>query len=364
MVLATSGGLFACAYGPHIFVSTGKESAQFSIASQVVALAFNANASVLLVASQDKQLAAYKVDKLAKLEASLIETRQIPRNATSMVTTSVVAADGSKQDAVLIAVNAGEVVAYPVPDVSSHEGMELLAHTTSIVTDVAINVDNTLLLSADRDEKIRVSNFPATTLVKSYCLGHRQCVRKLATSVLTPSLFVSVGLDDTLKLWDMTTGQLLHSADLTANAEETKHCGVSVCPLTNQVAVVRNGTKHVDFFTIEDNALRHRRREVLSDAQPSHVQFLADGRLAVAYKQAPFLELFEVGAASVNAVDISNVITFAELAGATVLGDANDEDGDSDDGELRKKKLKQTHWKAKLPQPKNVAKDQVETDDN
>ncbi|ETV87924.1 hypothetical protein H257_01330 [Aphanomyces astaci] len=353
MVLATRASVFACAYGPHILVSTGKESAQFSVAAQVVALAFNADASVLLVASQDKQLAAYKVDTQAgHLQTSLVEAREVPRNATSMVTSRKTLADGTQQDAVLIAVNAGEVMAYPVPHVSSHEGKSLLAHTTSIVTDVAINTDNTLLLSADRDEKIRVSNFPTTALVQSYCLGHRQCVRKLATSVTTPSLFVSVGLDDTLKLWEMTTGELLDSASLTGvetSADETKQCGLAVCPLTNHVAVVRNNTKHVDFFTIEDKVLRHIRHEVPSEAQPTHVQFLADGRLAVAYKQAPFLELFEVGASSVKVVDIPNVHTFAELAEITVLGDANEEDGDSDDGELRKKKLKPTHWKAKLP---------------
>ncbi|RQM30369.1 hypothetical protein B5M09_012735 [Aphanomyces astaci] len=334
-------------------VHSGKESAQFSVAAQVVALAFNADASVLLVASQDKQLAAYKVDTQAgHLQTSLVEAREVPRNATSMVTSRKTLADGTQQDAVLIAVNAGEVMAYPVPHVSSHEGKSLLAHTTSIVTDVAINTDNTLLLSADRDEKIRVSNFPTTALVQSYCLGHRQCVRKLATSVTTPSLFVSVGLDDTLKLWEMTTGELLDSASLTGvetSADETKQCGLAVCPLTNHVAVVRNNTKHVDFFTIEDKVLRHIRHEVPSEAQPTHVQFLADGRLAVAYKQAPFLELFEVGASSVKVVDIPNVHTFAELAEITVLGDANEEDGDSDDGELRKKKLKPTHWKAKLP---------------
>ncbi len=53
-----------------------------------------------------------------------------------------------------------------------------------------MSADGSLLLTADRDEKIRVSNFPSTTLITSYCLGHHQCVRKVASSVLTPTLFV------------------------------------------------------------------------------------------------------------------------------------------------------------------------------
>ncbi|CAK4680772.1 unnamed protein product [Aphanomyces euteiches] len=352
MVIATRNSFFACAYGPHIFVSNGKASVQVSASAQVIALAFNADASILLAASQDKQLASYKVETSPSFQITLVESREVPRNATSMVTTRYTN-EGQSLEAVLIAVNAGEVMAYPVPHVKSHQGKSLLAHTTSIVTDVAINSEESLLLTADRDEKIRVTNFPATTLVQSYCLGHRQCVRKLAVSVKTPTQFVSVGLDDTLKLWNISTGELLDSVDLASSGEaETKHCGVTVCPSTDHVAVVRNSTKQVELFQIENNKLTQLREELTSgDAQPVDVQFVADGHLVVAYNQAPFLQLFAVNDTALQSVGIPELEGFIKLSENTVLAkESNDDnDGDSEDGELRKKKLKPSHWKAKLP---------------
>ncbi|KAF0684785.1 Aste57867_23300 [Aphanomyces stellatus] len=353
MVLATRKSLFASAYGPHIYLTNGKESTTLSASAQVVALAFNADGTILLAVSQDKKLAAYKVETQPHLTTVLAESREVPRNTTSMVTTTYTH-DGASQEAVLIAVNAGEVMAYPLPGMAAHDGKSLLAHTTSIITDVAISTDGSLFLSADRDEKIRVSNFPATTLVQSYCLGHRQCVRKLATSVRSPSLFVSVGLDDTLKLWDMTTGELLDSANVVADADaDTKQCSLSVCPRTNRVALVRNSSTQVDLFEIHDRKLRHHVRHTppTDGAQPTHVQFLADGHLVIGYKQTPFVQL--VDAAAWKALELPHVAAFANLAKDTVLaGDANDEDGDSDEGELRKKKLKASHWKPKGPKGK------------
>ncbi|EQC28563.1 hypothetical protein SDRG_13641 [Saprolegnia diclina VS20] len=339
MLFTANKSLIACAYGQAIFIYNGASSFLLSTTSQVVAIALNAEATLLSVVTQDKKLTVYEMNST---RGEVVSTREVPRNTTSMV-----AATYGGKEAVLVGGNAGEVNAYPLPDVTAGE-KSLLQHTTSIITDVAMSIDGKYLLTADRDEKVRVSHFPATTLVQNYCLGHRQCVRKIATCTVTPSLFVSVGLDDALHLWDIETGALLDAFAL--ETSDTKHCGLSVCPLTNRIALVRNTDMAVRFFSINaDKKIIALPLTLPEASQPTNVVFNESGHVLVGYKAAPFLQQFDIAGESPALKSIAGVDAFATIAETTVLGDVDEEDGDSDDGELRKKKLKPSHWKSKMP---------------
>lgn len=82
-------------------------------------------------------------------------------------------------EAVLIASDKfGDAFAFPDPDVGSKKRW-LLGHTGSIVTALAGSLDSRFLLSADREERIRVSHFPAAYNVESFCLGHTRFVTAL-----------------------------------------------------------------------------------------------------------------------------------------------------------------------------------------
>ncbi|OQR99951.1 hypothetical protein ACHHYP_03775 [Achlya hypogyna] len=338
MLFTANKSLVACAYGQAVFIYNGASSFLLSTPAQVVAMALNAEATLLSVATTDKKLTVYEMNST---RGEVVSTREIPRNTTSMVAATY----GNGLEAILVAGNAGEVNAYPLPDVTLNE-KSLLQHTTSIITDVAIS--GKYLLTADRDEKVRISHFPATSLVQNYCLGHRQCVRKIASSIVTPTLFVSVGLDDALNLWDIDTGALVHSYDL--GSSDTKHCGLAVCPLTNRIALVRNSESSVRFFTIANKQIAALPLSLPgTSAQPTNVIFNDSGHLLVGYKQAPFLAQFDVSGEAAIAKPIAGVEAFAAIAETTVLGDVDEEDGDSDDGELRKKKLKSSNWKSKMP---------------
>ncbi len=64
-----------------------------------------------------------------------------------------------------------------------------------------------------------------------------------------------MGLDDSLKLWHMKTGELLDSVDLidVAGNNDITQYGLSVCPNTNRVAVLCN--KYTRLFQIHSEKL-------------------------------------------------------------------------------------------------------------
>ncbi len=72
-----------------------------------MAVALNADETLLTCVTHDKQLAVYKIGH-SPFRGSIISSREIPRNATSMVTTKY-DQDGAHHEAILVAVNAGEL---------------------------------------------------------------------------------------------------------------------------------------------------------------------------------------------------------------------------------------------------------------
>lgn len=61
---------------------------------------------------------------------------------------------------------------------SSHEnpsGGELILGHASLLTTFLVTADGQYIVTADRDEHIRVSWYPQGYTIESYCLGHQKC---------------------------------------------------------------------------------------------------------------------------------------------------------------------------------------------
>jgi len=56
------------------------------------------------------------------------------------------------------------------------DGILLLGHA-SLLTAMALTQDENYIITADRDEHIRVSHYPDGHSIERFCLGHTKCVR-------------------------------------------------------------------------------------------------------------------------------------------------------------------------------------------
>lgn len=88
----------------------------------------------------------------------------------------------------------------------------LLGHL-SMLLDVAVTKDQKYVITCDRDEKIRVSHYPNSYNIESFCLGHTEFVLQIEILHGVEPLLLSCSGDGTLKLWNYLSGQCLSSAD-------------------------------------------------------------------------------------------------------------------------------------------------------
>ncbi|CAM9638630.1 unnamed protein product [Ectocarpus sp. 12 AP-2014] len=144
--------------------------------------------------------------------------RELPKKPTSILFAPVAAprADGAAatrektEEVVVVSDKCGDAYAAPLPDPSSAL-KHLLGHTAMTITAMVTLKGGQLLATADRAEHIRVSQqFPRTTIVHTYLLGHQDFVSALAA---VPgeggAMLLSGGGDGRVGLWDAEAGREL-----------------------------------------------------------------------------------------------------------------------------------------------------------
>ena len=90
----------------------------------------------------------------------------------------------------------------------------LLGHLSQLL-DMALTRDGVRLLTADRDEKIRVSMYPDSFNIDNYCLGHTEFVTSIALSSSDQTRLVSGSGDGTIRCWDLTSAEERGCHDVT-----------------------------------------------------------------------------------------------------------------------------------------------------
>ncbi|KAL2834058.1 hypothetical protein BJY01DRAFT_224607 [Aspergillus pseudoustus] len=121
-------------------------------------------------------------------------------------------------------------------DGPAFEHQLLLGHV-SLLTDVAFvslpSPDSSsarkrgYILSADRDEHIRVSRGPPQAHVtENYCLGHTSFISSLCIPEWAPEILISGGGDPYLLVWSWTAGQILHKVPLVNEIPEAEEVAV------------------------------------------------------------------------------------------------------------------------------------------
>lgn len=133
------------------------------------------------------------IDKKFKIAVDGSEFRlQVPRRSVKFITVA-------KQ--VFLIEKTGDL--HRVSD--SGKSQFLLGHLFmfSDVRFVTKKLDNDIIyvISADRDEKIRITNYPHTFEIERYCFGHRHSIRKIL--LVNDKSFVSIDNQNDACLWDL-----------------------------------------------------------------------------------------------------------------------------------------------------------------
>ncbi|XP_044009906.1 tRNA (guanine-N(7)-)-methyltransferase non-catalytic subunit wdr4, partial [Aphidius gifuensis] len=110
---------------------------------------------------------------------------------------------------IIVADKSGDAYLYSLskPD---EPGKLILGHL-SMLLDVLVTKDNKYIITADRDEKIRVSKFKNSYNIQSFCLGHTKFVSNICQLPHDSSIIASAGGDGFVKFWQYKNGQEMNS---------------------------------------------------------------------------------------------------------------------------------------------------------
>ncbi|XP_011193649.1 tRNA (guanine-N(7)-)-methyltransferase non-catalytic subunit wuho [Zeugodacus cucurbitae] len=139
--------------------------------------------------------------------AKLVSARSLARASSALTF--------SKDSKVLLVTDkSGDCYKYDC--VNFEEEPQLLLGHLSIVYDVLWTPNSKYIITCDRDDKIRITNYPATHDIHGYCLGHKEFVSGLA--FLSDDTIVSVSGDKTLRIWNFISGREISKFELPAPA--------------------------------------------------------------------------------------------------------------------------------------------------
>lgn len=213
----------------------------------------------------DKKLLVWNI-----LERSITLTSELPKRPTCLCFCN-------KERTVIVGDKSGDVYRYTLADENRNSDPQPLLGHLSMVLDVAMAYDDSFIVSADRDEKIRVSFYPNAYSIHSYCLGHTQLVS--AVSMVSNDYLISGSADKTLRLWDFKDGTELSRSDLNDKVfPGTVVISRIVCH-QGDVAVIGEGSNTVLFFSVEGNALTYQDSSHLSQ-QPIDICYQG-GKLCI-----------------------------------------------------------------------------------
>jgi hypothetical protein len=215
-MICTDDQFTICASETSLVVfAKGDGSVQSEITLSASILAMHASYGYLAVGTDDKRVHLYSMPTCAHVCSIDVLKR----------CSSLYVADYDGQAFVLVADKFAEVWAYPVANKMTSRTF-MLQHPTSSITQMRVVPALGQMFTADQDEKIRVSNYPASHVVANYCLGHTSIVSSIdvvtvssrassdnsdSAAAALPAVLVSGGGDGTLRSWNPKTGALLQT---------------------------------------------------------------------------------------------------------------------------------------------------------
>jgi len=168
---------------------------------------------------------------------SLIYQQNLVRKASKVIFTP-----DSKH--ILVADKNGDVYKFKTEIAS--EAQLLLGHL-SMLLDIQMDPKGKFVLTADRDEKIRVSKFPNSYNIHNYCLGHTEFVTSIC--LFGDDLLLSGSGDGSVKVWKYLEGREILSHQVFKDVEievQDDMENMNVKDDLENLEMEKNGVKRVD----------------------------------------------------------------------------------------------------------------------
>ncbi|KAA8917116.1 hypothetical protein TRICI_000788 [Trichomonascus ciferrii] len=208
---------------------------------------------------------------LDSTDLNLVSKRSFPKRPSAVDSTK-------DKEKLILADKFGDVYGVPLTgtDAVLTEGTEdskiepMLGHVSMLVDIKAVQRDNgkQYIITADRDEHIRVTRYPQTYVIERWLFGHTEFVSVIETLPWNPHQLVSAGGDDFVAHWDWTTGELLEtfcirplveqylneSHDPVKRSDSKREITVSqLLPINNQLIVLCENTPCLLQFQFDSN---------------------------------------------------------------------------------------------------------------
>nr|XP_058920786.1 tRNA (guanine-N(7)-)-methyltransferase non-catalytic subunit WDR4 isoform X3 [Kogia breviceps] len=143
----------------------------------ILASTFSTSGSYFALTDDSKRLILFRTKPW-----QCLSVRTVVRRCTALTFTA-------SEEKVLVADKSGDVYSFSVLEPHGNGKLEL-GHL-SMLLDVAVSPDDRYVLTADRDEKIRVSWAAAPHNIESFCLGHTEFVSRIFVVPDHPELLLS-----------------------------------------------------------------------------------------------------------------------------------------------------------------------------
>ena len=183
---------------------------------------------------------------------SLLSQHNLPKKASCAVFSLA-------GDRVLVGDKSGDLYSVVVEAGGGGGPPSLLLGHLSQLLDLSLSHHGDLVLTADRDEKIRVSRFPKAYNIENFCLGHTEFVTCLCLAEENDQVVSGSG-DGTLRLWNYREGAELFSLEVaeqvgqsagdSENTEPEKNGVVRVSP-PSEPAVVKIRRVSCDMLVVQ-----------------------------------------------------------------------------------------------------------------
>ncbi|XP_077288069.1 tRNA (guanine-N(7)-)-methyltransferase non-catalytic subunit wuho [Arctopsyche grandis] len=103
---------------------------------------------------------------------------------------------------------------YIVNTNSDGDSIVKIVGNLSMLLDILMDDTKNFVISCDRDEKIKVSCYPRTYEIQSFCLGHREFITCIDFLPHDKRFLISASGDGTVKIWDYVIGKEILSIDV------------------------------------------------------------------------------------------------------------------------------------------------------